>query len=205
MTNTQSASDTSSARALAGIVAVLALGALGLQTTLGEGSVLENAAGLIRFFTIWSNIAACVIMGMLATGRAVPRSVMAALVTALTIVAVVYWTLLAGEHHPVGWDLATNQVHHTIVPVATLVWWFRFTPPSPAILPLIPAIMVPPLAYGLFAFLLGEFTGFYAYFFMNLPQMGWTNFLLSNAFLAVLFGVLGATLVAIKNALDSRA
>ena len=192
------------AKGLAGIICVLATGALWLQATLGDGSIPENAAGLLRFFTIWSNIAAAIVMGMLASGRSVPRGAMAALVTALTVVGVVYWTLLAADHHPVGLDRVTNQVHHTIVPVATLVWWFRFTPPSPAILPLVPSIMVPPLTYGAFAFILGEVTGFYAYFFLDLPRVGWVNFIVTNIVLATFFGFLGATLVAIKNALAKR-
>ncbi|WP_284126520.1 Pr6Pr family membrane protein [Parerythrobacter aestuarii] len=188
-------------RVLAGIVALTAFGALAVQTTLGDGSVPENAAGLARFFTIWSNIGTAVVMALAASGRAIPRGVLAALVTALTVVAVVYWTLLATDHHPVGLDRYTNQVFHTIVPVAVLVWWFRFVEPAPAILPMVPAIMVPPLAYGAFAYLLGEFTGFYAYFFLDLPRMGWVNFLISNALLAAFFGMLGATLVAIKRAI----
>ena len=40
--------------------------------------------------------------------------------------------------------------------------------------------MVPPLAYGAFAFVLGEATGFYAYFFLDLSKLGWTNFLGTN-------------------------
>lgn len=198
MTN---AAASSNARGLAGIISVLAVGALAVQTTLGDGSVPENALGLARFFTIWSNIGAAMVMALAASGRTIPRGVLTALVTALTVVMMVYWGLLATDHHPVGLDRYTNQVFHTIVPVATLVWWFRFIEPAPAILPLVPAIMVPPLSYGAFAFVLGELTGFYAYFFLDLPKIGWINFLISNVLLAAFFAMLGATLVAIKKAI----
>ncbi|GAA4044176.1 Pr6Pr family membrane protein [Parerythrobacter jejuensis] len=187
------------ARLLAAAIAFLALAALGVQPSLGEGTLLENAGGLVRFFTIWGNIAAAVIMGCIALGRPVSTPVMAALATMLTVIALVYWGLLAADHHPVGLDRITNQVFHTIVPLAVIGWWLRFTPPAPAILPLVPVIMAPPLAYGLFAFVLGELTGFYAYFFLDLPQLGWAQFLLSNLVLAVFFAVLGAGLVALKN------
>lgn len=192
------------ARLIAGAITGLTLLALAIQPSLGTGSALENALGLLRFFTIWTNIAACAVMGWIAMGRSVPRSIMAALATALTVVGLVYWGALAAEHHPVGIDRLTNQVFHTITPAATVAWWLRFTPPAPAILPLVPVIMVPPLSYGLFAFVLGELTGFYAYFFLDLPAMGWTNFLISNAVLAVFFALMGAGLLAIKRALHRR-
>lgn len=190
------------ARMLAGAIAALTLLALAIQPSLGTGTALENALGLLQFFTIWSNIAACAIMGWIALGKAVPRSVMAALATALTIVGLVYWGALAAEHQPVGIDRLTNQVYHTLTPLAVVLWWLRFTPPAPAILPMLPAIMVPPLSYGLFAFLLGELTGFYAYFFLDLPAMGWANFLISNAVLAVFFALMGAGLLAIHRAIN---
>jgi len=59
--------------------------------------------------------------------------------------------------------------------------------------------MVPPLTYGAFAFVLGEMTGFYAYFFLDLPTLGWVQFLISNFVLAVFFALVGTGLVAIKN------
>jgi len=166
---------------------------------LGEGSYLANLGAMLRFFTIWGNVGACVVMAAIALGRHVPRGVMAALVTALTIIGGIYWGLLSGEHHPQGFDRITNQFHHTIIPVAGVLWWLRFAPPSPTIAKLIPAIMVPPLTYGAFAFVLGEMTGFYAYFFLDLPTLGWVQFLISNVVLAVFFALVGTGLVAIKN------
>ncbi len=204
MTTRKTALPESRAQLLAGIIAASAFAALAVQVVIGSGSLLENAGGLVRFFTIWSNIAACAIMAWIASGRSVSRAVMAALVTALTVVGLVYWGLLSGEHHPVGIDRITNQFHHTIIPLASVLWWLRYTPPSPEIMPLLPVIMVPPLSYGAFAFVLGELTGFYAYFFVDLPSLGWPMFLLNNAVLALFFAALGAGLVAIKNRIGAR-
>ena len=192
------------ARLIAGAIAALTIAALAIQPWLGTGTPARNALGLLQFFTIWSNIAAAALLGWIAVGRRVPPAALAALATALTVVGLVYWALLAGEHHPAGIDRLTNQVYHTITPAAAVLWWLRYAPPSPAILPLLPAVMVPPLSYGIFAFVLGELTGFYAYFFLDLPAMGWIAFLVSNAVLAVFFAVLGAGLLAIKNALHRR-
>ncbi|MEO9462170.1 MAG: Pr6Pr family membrane protein [Marinomonas sp.] len=192
------------ARLFAGIIAVIAFAALAVQPLLGDGSYLENLGGMLRYFTIWGNVAACLIMAAIALGRDVSRPVMAALATALTIIAVVYWALLSGIHHPEGFDRITNQFHHTIVPALTIGWWLRFTPAAPLAKAMIAVIMVPPLTYGAFALVLGQATGFYPYFFSDLPALGWPKFLLSNAAFALLFAIVGAGLVMLKNALQRK-
>ncbi len=192
------------ARLLAGIIAAVAFAALAVQPLLGDGTYLQNLGGMLRYFTIWGNVAACLIMATIALGRDVSRPIMAALATALTIIALVYWLLLSGIHNPEGFDRITNQFHHTIVPALTIGWWLRFTPAAPSTKALIPAIMVPPLSYGAFALVLGQMTSFYPYFFTDLPALGWPKFLLSNAVFALFFAVSGAGLVTVKNWLQNR-
>ena len=192
-------------RALAGAISLAAFGALALQTTINEGSVIENFGGMARFFTIWGNIAACLVMGWIAAGRHASRGVLASLATSLSVIALVYWGLLAGDHNPVGLDRVTNQFHHTIIPATVIAWWLAYTAPAPRALALVPAIMVPPLIYGAFAFALGEMTGFYAYFFLDLPALGWSNFLINNAGLALFFGVHGFLLVKAKSVINQLA
>ena len=193
-----------SARSLAGIIAALAFGALAVQPLLGEGTYLQNLGGMLRFFTIWGNVGGFIVMALIAAGKTVSPRVMAALATALTVIGGIYWALLSGEHHPTGYDRITNQFHHTIIPIACVLWWLKFTPKAPATRALIPVIMVPPLTYGAFALVLGQLTGFYPYFFTDLPALGWPIFLLSNVLLALFFAILGSGLVTLKNAVQLR-
>lgn len=193
------------ARISAGIIATLAFTALAVQPLLGEGSYAYNLAAMLRFFTIWGNVGACCVMALIALGWSVSerraQSTLAALATALAIIGGIYWGLLSGDHHPVGYDRITNQFHHTIIPIAMIVWWLRFAPPIRPIVSVVPAIMVPPLTYGAFALVLGQMTGFYAYFFVDLPALGWPQFLLNNLLLAGFFALVGMVLVALKNKL----
>ena len=202
-TNSVDASATlhSAKRSSAAWIGGLGSTAVLIQPALGEWSYLENLGAMLRYFTIWGNIAASAIMVAIALGWSAPRSVMAALATALAIIGGIYWGLLSGMHHPVGFDRVTNQFHHTIIPILTILWWLRFTPPADSIKALLPVIMIPPLSYGAFAFVLGELTGFYAYFFVDLPNLGWTQFLINNAGLALFFAAVGAGLVWLKNKL----
>ncbi|WP_299194432.1 Pr6Pr family membrane protein [uncultured Erythrobacter sp.] len=199
MSNTVSESDYSSRQRLfAGAIAIASFSALAVQPALGEGSYMENLGAMLRFFTIWGNVGACIVMAAIAFGLRVSPKVLASLATMLAVIALVYWGLLAGEHHPTGADRVTNQFHHTIIPAAVIAWWFAFTPPSTGSLGAVPAIMVPPLSYGAFAVVLGELTGFYAYFFLDPPSLGWGQFLINNVVLAAFFALLGAGLVALK-------
>ena len=193
----------SAGRLTAGIIATLAFVALAVQPLLGEGSYLQNLGAMLRFFTIWGNVGACLMMALVAFSWPVSgqraQGILAALVTALAIIGGIYWGVLSGDHHPEGYDRITNQFHHTIIPLATIVWWLRYAPPTKPIKNVIPAIMVPPLSYGAFALVLGQMTGFYAYFFVDLPLLGWPQFVLNNVLLAGFFALVGFALVAFKN------
>ncbi|KEO86436.1 hypothetical protein EH30_11395 [Erythrobacter sp. JL475] len=191
-------------RLFAALISGAALAALATEIAVGQGSAAANAGGLLRFFTIWGNVGAFAVMGWAASGRPVAPKVMAALATMLTVIGSVYWALLAADHHPEGWQLVTNQVFHTLVPIAVVAWWLRFTPPTADVSALIPAIMTPPLAYGAFAVVLGELTGFYAYFFLDLTRLGAFQYAISNVVLAAFFAMVGAGLATIKNALNAR-
>lgn len=187
------------ARKVAAVIAAIAFAALAVQPFLGEFGYLENTGLLLRFFTIWGNIAAWALLAAIAFGRSPSLAWMAAIATQLTVIGVIYWALLSGIHHPVGLDKITNQSHHTFVPIAFVLFWLRYTPRAASTFAMIPVIMVPPLSYGAFALVLGHFTGFYAYFFVDLNELGWTQYLINNVGLSVFFAVLGALLVTIKN------
>ena len=187
------------ARKVAGVIAAIAFVALCVQPFLGEYGYMDNTGFLLRYFTIWGNIAGCILLATIAFGTAPPKGAMAALATMLTVIGTIYWGALAHLHHPVGLDRITNQSHHTFAPIAFVFFWLRYTPRATSTAKLIPSIMVPPLTYGAFAVVLGQMTGFYAYFFMDLSELGWTQYLLNSAGLAAFFAVLGAVLVTIKN------
>ena len=195
------------ARPAAAIIAIAALGALALQTTLNlerDGSPLVSAGLLLRFFTIWGNLAAGLVMGWIALGRRVAPEIVHALATALGIVGLVYWLLLAEMHHPGGLDRITNQFHHTLVPLATILWWLAFGQRSENATRSIGVVMIAPVAYAVFALAYGAASGFYAYFFLDAGQLGWAQLAINIFGLAVLFALVGALLLGVKRAINAR-
>ena len=195
------------ARPAAAVIAVAALGALALQTTLNlerDGSPLVSAGLLLRFFTIWGNLAAGLVMGWIALGRRMAPEIVHALATALAIVGLVYWLLLAGMHHPEGLDRITNQFHHTLVPLTTILWWLAFGQRSESVLRSVGVAMIAPVAYAVFALAYGAASGFYAYFFLDAGELGWAQLAINIFGLAVLFALVGALLLGVKRAINAR-
>ena len=196
------------ARPAAAIIVIVALGALALQTALNlerDGSPLVSAGLLLRFFTIWGNLAAGLIMGWIALGRRVVPEIVHALATALGIVGLVYWLLLADMHHPEGLDRIINQFHHTLVPLATILWWLAFGQHSENAARSVGVAMIAPVAYPVFALAYGAASGFYAYFFLDAGQLGWAQLAINIVGLAVLFALVGALLLGAKRAINARA
>ena len=195
------------ARPAAAVIAIAALGALALQTTLNlerDESPLVSAGLLLRFFTIWGNLVAGLVMGWIALGRRVAPEIVHALATALGIVGLVYWLLLAGMHHPEGLDRITNQFHHTLVPLATILWWLAFGQRSENTIRSIGVVMIAPVAYAVFALAYGATSGFYAYFFLDAGQLGWAQLAINIVGLAVLFALVGALLLGVKRVINAR-
>ncbi len=192
-----------SARISAGAIGLVATGTLALQTTINTepgSSALENFALLFRFFTIWSNFAAGLVMLWIAAGRPLSERVTFSLATALTIVALVYHALLAVDHHPVGLDWWTNLNFHTIIPAAYVVWWIAFSDRAHLTWRSLPWVMVFPILYSAFALIYGTNTGFYAYFFLDLPALGWVQLLINMAGLSAFFVFMAAVLLGLRRA-----
>jgi len=188
-------------RIAAGLIAILAFGALALQTTINDdrdGSALVAFALLFRYFTIWSNFAAGIIMALVATGRRIPGWVLFALATALSQVGIVYHALLAADHHPVGADWWTNIAFHTLIPLAVVSWWFVYSRGDGVGWRSIPTTMIAPVIYTGFALIYGELSGFYPYFFLDLPQFGWVRIVLNIAGLSLFFMLIGSALLGVR-------
>ena len=194
------------APAMAGAIGALALGAIVLQTTINlerDGSPFASFALLLRYFTIWSNLAAGIILLWLAFTRAVGERVLFALVTALSVVALVYHALLAADHHPVGLDWWTNLAFHTVIPAATIAWWIAYSDRAHLTWRSLPLVTPAPVTYSIVALVYGASSGFYPYFFLDLPALGWLQLLINMAGLALFFVAMGAVLLGLRRLLPS--
>ena len=196
------------ARISALLISVLALGSLVVQiaANLADGQGLLATIGMMfRFFTIWGNFAAGVIFGWVAWRGTIEPRVPFALAAALVIIAVVYHALLAGGHNPQGADWWTNIAHHSLVPAAGVGWWLLFSRDELAGWRSLPIVTLVPIAYGAFALAVGALTGFYPYFFLDLPNLGFGTVLANMIGLALLFMAVAAALLALRKSIRAFA
>lgn len=188
------------ARLFAAVIGVAGLATILLQIVVsaerdGTGYGLAFAH-MLRFFTLWTNTAGALVFLSIALGKGHSSRVMLALATAYAVVALVYHALLARTHHPVGLDVLTNLMFHTLLPAAAIGWWFAFAPrPEWRQLPF---VMIAPMIYTLFALAVGAATQFYPYFFLDQPRLGWGGFAGWTVALAVFFIVMGAILEVLR-------
>jgi len=190
-------------RALAGLIAVAAAGAVAVQFWLvatGPAFRGDWAGALWRqlaFFTILTNLAVAITMGAIAARLwAPPARFLGGLMLAILTVAGIYHLLLARVWNPQGMAWWTDQALHTAVPAMVLVWWLASAPKSPLGLRAPFLWMIYPLAYAAYALIRGHLTGFYPYPFLDVPRLGWPATLeglaiLALGFLAAGYAVLG--------------
>lgn len=189
------------ARSWAAIVSLLAAGSLVAQVmgNIGRGQELLPTVGwMLQYFTIWGNCAAGVVFAWIAAGRRIEPRFTFSLAAALVIIAAVYHLLLAADHHPEGVDWWTNIAHHTLVPAGGVSWWLFFSSDTLVGWRSLPVVTAVPFAYGGFALANGAVTGFYPYFFLDLPSLGWGTLLLNMVGLAILFMVVAALLLSLR-------
>lgn len=163
------------ARAAAGVIALAGLATvvaqIGISSARDGTGLALTFAHMMRFFTLWTNLVGALVFASIAWGKVHSSRVMLALAAAYVVVAVVYHLLLSATHHPVGGDWWTNIMFHTLLPLGAVLWWFAFAPaPRWAC---VPHVVWAPILYTGFALVVGATTGFYPYFFLDQPKLGW--------------------------------
>ena len=194
-------------RRLAFVVAALALISLLIRLVLSAaelGGVGPALIFLTQFFTILTNTAIMVTLGLIALGQMVSTRLMRAFVVSIICVGLVYHALLAHLVDFQGWAKVADHGLHTVVPAGAFLWWvltvrhpqFRFFD--------IALWTVWPLSYVFYVLGRAEFSAFYPYPFMDLATLGWSRLIGNLVGLAVAFIMVGFALVALERMIKRR-
>ena len=196
------------ARQVAGIIAVLALGAVVSQSLInmtaasarGESPVLAVVL-LYGYFTIWSNTLVGLVAGRFALrgegdGVLTRPGTLAAALVYIVVVGLIYNVLLAKLNNVSGVRLAVDTVLHSVVPTAYALWWLLLVPRRRIGWNALAPAMAFPFAYCIVAMGRGALTGKYAYFFIDAGKLGMPQVALNIAGLVLFFGGLMAAVIA---------
>lgn len=194
-------------RVAAAIVAAVALTGLVIQldASIALTGHLDAAIwGMLRYFTVLTNILVATVFTLTAAGRRVGPFVLGGTVLAIMLFGVIYMTLLVGLLELSGGALLADFLLHKATPVLALLWWLGFAEKGQLRWrdPLGWAIY--PLAYLPYALLRGRLEGLYAYPFINVAKLGGNTVLFNAIAIAVGFLLAGWALVAIDRTLAPK-
>ena len=192
------------------ITACTAWFALGLQLYLliagtpGNGMTPLQAVGrFLIYFTVLSNLLVAVSLTIVITkpGSAAghffarPSSI-AAVVSYIFIVGLVYNIILRSLWQPRGLQQLADELLHVAVPVLFILFWLLFASKTPLHWKQPFQWLFYPAVYLAYALIRGTLEGFYAYPFINVPELGYSRVVLNAAGLLVVFLVTGLGIVA---------
>ena len=173
---------------------------IALAPPLDTASVAGKLWAMAGYFTILTNLGVTLVMLAVAAGWRLTASRAAGLLVALTMVGLVFHTLLAQLISPQGLAWWANQGLHSAMPIALALWWLAFAPKSVALRDL-PFWLIWPGLYGAYALIRGAATGFWPYPFLNADTLGWPAVTLNIAALLAAFAVLSLGLIALTHLL----
>jgi len=194
------------ARAFRILTALAAWAGLGIQLwILLESPAFETPVlavwRFLAFFTILTNLIVALVntAAALAPASAAGRfasgpNVRAAVLLYIGTVGIIYHLLLAGLWAPQGWQLVADQLLHTATPVMVALGWLLFDRKDGLSFRALPAYLVYPVGYTLYALARGAGDGFYPYPFIDVSQIGYPRALQNIAGLTAAF-ILGSGLV----------
>ncbi len=203
------------ARVLAGPIAALGTASLYGQALVlvwkGREMGLGPVASLwwfLGYFTILTNIAIVIVMGMIAWGRW-PRwwprraALLASLTASIALVGAVYHLLLSDLWNPVGLHWWADQGLHTAMPLLTFAFWLRFAPKAGLAYADVPFWLIYPVGYSLYALARGRLEGWYPYPFLDAKTLGYAQVAINSAVIGVFFALACLAMVALAKRLPS--
>ena len=186
-------------RTAAAFIALVCWVGIGLQFwasfTFRNYELVPTLWSLARFFTIICNLALAVTMSAVALGRRFSPLVLGGLTLAISLVGIVYGTLLRGLHPLSGLPLIANYLLHDVSPAAMAVYWLLFVPRGRLRWSAPWLWLTFPLAYFLYALARGRFDHLYPYPFIDVGRLGWTQVALNAGGIALAFILAGFALV----------
>lgn len=173
--------------------------------------VLERLEKYFSYFTILTNILVALaltlpLLGPASSAAIWSRSegVRAATTMYAVVVGVIYHLLLRATWQPQGFQIVTDTLLHTVMPLAILIDWIAFTPRGQLRWVDAAKWLAFPLAFGAWSLLHGAIGGWYPYWFIDVGELGYARVLINLVGLLAFFGIVGLIVVAIDRTLARR-
>lgn len=170
-----------------------------LHINSGVASKSELLVRFFSYFTIDSNllVALCstsiLCFPATSAGKFFTKpSVIAAISVYITVVALIYNTILRFLWVLQGWAMILNELLHVVVPVMFVIYWTFFVSKAQLKWSHLWFWLTYPFLYTIFVLVRGSFADFYPYPFLNVTKLGIEKVLLNCVAITLLFVFLSA-------------
>lgn len=165
-------------------------------------SVPETIVRYFSFFTILTNLIVVIYFTRLLFRKNNGSSVMpnrnnqlTAITVYILVVCLVYQVVLRSLWHPEGLQKWVDELLHTLIPAAVLIFWLLYQNFDQLKWKSIFSWLIYPLVYLLFALIRGKLYGFYPYPFIDVEQLGIQKVMINSTFLLLFFVLISAFLI----------
>lgn len=166
-------------------------------------SVPETILRYFSFFTILTNIlvafcfTALLIKPKSSEGRLFSPKTLTAITVYITIVGIVYNTILRFIWEPTGMQRVVDELLHSVIPILFFLYWLLFVQKEGLKWKNVLFWLLYPLVYIVFILFRGVLSGFYPYPFIDVSTIGYIQVLLNSIGLCVAFLLVSLILVTI--------
>jgi hypothetical protein len=105
----------------------------------------------------------------------------------ITVVGLIYNTLLRHLWAPAGWQLAVDELLHLVIPVLYILYWIFFIPRVDLKWKSVLSWLIYPLLYLIYILIYGAYTHWYPYPFVDADMLGYAKTFINVSMLFVLF------------------
>lgn len=202
-------------RLYTGILTVICLFAVITQFVLHyRTSTVPPGETIIRYFTFFTiltngfiafHLVALTLFPNSRLGERLTRqSITASLAVHITVVALVYNTVLRFTWEPIGLQKVVDELLHLIIPILFVSYWIAFVPKTHLRWRSFWPWLIYPLGYVIIVLLRGRSSGYYPYPFLDVKKHGLNDVLLNSAYMTALFLVVSLIYIGLARTLGRR-
>lgn len=204
-----------SAKTFAAISAAVGWFALLLQLYLiivnRVASVPETIVRYCSFFTILTNLLVAIsftkvfLKGIDAGNSFFTRpKILTANAVYITIVGLIYNIILRFQWAPEGWAKVADELLHSVIPAAFIIFWLRWVPKQSIQWKNILPWLIYPMAYLVYTLLRGPLAQWYPYPFVDVITLGYSKVFINCIFVTLAFVVVAMLFVGIAKMMTKR-
>ncbi|PWS27686.1 hypothetical protein DHW03_08880 [Pedobacter yonginense] len=157
---------------------------------------------LLSYFTVTTNIILALCFTTLwlfedtALGKFFSKSnTLTAITVYISVVALVYNTILRGLVTPLGWARIADELLHVVDPLIFIAFWIFFVDKSKLEYKAAKFWMIYPLVYVVFVVIRGALIGQYPYPFINVIDLGYPKAIINATVVVIIFYLLSLFLI----------